>query len=126
MTDSDTFTDPGDGMTEIQSLLIENVKRHRSRLGLTQSKLAELCDLSPNFISSVESGKKIPSIETMQKLVDALDIKPYQLLIDDRDTASIGNLESLTRYKEFLHDTVGTAINESLDKFIPGEEKGEQ
>ncbi len=113
-------------MTEIQSLLIENVKRHRSRLGLTQSKLAELCDLSPNFISSVESGKKIPSIETMQKLVDALDIKPYQLLIDDRDTASIGNLESLTRYKEFLHDTVGTAINESLDKFIPGEEKGEQ
>jgi transcriptional regulator with XRE-family HTH domain len=46
----------------------------------SQEHLAEIADLSTNYISYLERGLRQPSITTVFKLAKALDIKPSQLI----------------------------------------------
>ena len=49
------------------------VVRHcREARGLTQEALADLAGVSRSFLSEVERGTASPSLETMQKIADAL------------------------------------------------------
>jgi predicted transcriptional regulator len=48
-------------MDRVQKALIANIRRIRREAGLSQMKLAELCDLSTSFIAEIETGKKFPS-----------------------------------------------------------------
>lgn len=62
-----------------------NVKRHRLEMGLSQEKFAELCDLHRTYISDIECFQRNVSLETVQKIADAIGIEPYILLIGDGD-----------------------------------------
>ena len=53
----------------------------RKNRRLTQEKLAEKTDLANNYISNIETGRSIPSLETLVRLCEALDITPNDLLI---------------------------------------------
>lgn len=53
----------------------------RKQKKLTQEKLAEMTDLANNYISNIENNRSIPSIETLIKLCDALEITPNDLLL---------------------------------------------
>ena len=55
-------------MTEIQRILLTNIKKYRSRRKYTQMKLAELCDVSPSYIGEIEIGRKYPSAKTLEKI----------------------------------------------------------
>lgn len=72
-------------MTEIQRILLSNIKKYRSVLNYSQNNLAELCGVSPSYISEIETGKKFPSAKTLQSIVKALEVKPYKLFLDDTD-----------------------------------------
>lgn len=50
------------------------VRRKRRELGLTQEQLAEQVGLSTSFIGFIERGEKAPSLDTMAKLADVLDM----------------------------------------------------
>lgn len=56
---------------------------HRRRRGLTQQRLAELTDMSPDMISRIETGGTGLSFPTIEKLSAALEIDPAQLFIVD-------------------------------------------
>lgn len=47
---------------------------------LSQEKLAEYCDLDRTYISLLERGLRQPSISTIFKIADALDISPSELV----------------------------------------------
>jgi transcriptional regulator with XRE-family HTH domain len=66
--------------TDIRVVLGENIKRYRNFRGLSQAKLAELLDISPNFISELETGKRWLSSDTLVNLAEALDIDAADLL----------------------------------------------
>lgn len=51
------------------------IRVSRTKLGLTQSELAELADLHPTYISSIEAGTANISFETIDKLAHALKLK---------------------------------------------------
>ena len=53
---------------------IERVKRQWS-----QSKLAEVADLSETYIGNVERGESSPSIDTLAKIADAFGIVLHDL-----------------------------------------------
>lgn len=55
--------------------------RIRKEKGLTQEKLAEKSNLANNYISNIENCRSIPSLETLIKLCEALDITPDDLLL---------------------------------------------
>ena len=65
-------------------MLIEQVKERRKVLGVTQETLAELADIGLRTLKQFERGKGNPTLETLQKLCDALgleikvEIKSYE------------------------------------------------
>jgi transcriptional regulator with XRE-family HTH domain len=73
----------GRAMTKIREIFKENLRRERKRHGYSQEHFAELCGLSQNYIAALENGRKYPSAETMQKIANALNLKPYLLIIED-------------------------------------------
>ena len=46
---------------------------------LTQLELAEILDMSPNFIGMVERGERNTTVENVFKIARALNIKPSNL-----------------------------------------------
>jgi len=46
----------------------------RQLKGLSQAELAQKAKLAPTWISQLETGKRLPSFITLQKLVGALDV----------------------------------------------------
>lgn len=64
---------------EIRATLGSNIKRLRTLNRLSQEELAEKVDISANFLSSIEIGKKWVSPSTLAKLSDALSVESYVL-----------------------------------------------
>ena len=50
--------------------------------GLTQLELAEILDMSPNFIGMIERGERNTTVENVFKIARALGIKPSNLSED--------------------------------------------
>lgn len=48
------------------------IRKKRNEKGLKQADVAKVCGISVNYYSSVESGKKSPSITTLELIADAL------------------------------------------------------
>jgi transcriptional regulator with XRE-family HTH domain len=66
--------------SELRAILGENLKRYRTFKGLSQAKLAEIMDISPNFISDIETGKRWLSSDTLVNLAGSLDVEVYEFL----------------------------------------------
>lgn len=73
--------------SDIKKLLGKRIKTIRKARNLTQEQLAELVNIAPPNISYIENGKFAPSIETLQKISNALNVEPYELYkFDDNKT----------------------------------------
>ncbi len=59
----------------------ENIKVIRLQRNLTQKELGELMHVSDKTISSWESGRSLPDIETIKHLADILKVR-YEVLVD--------------------------------------------
>ncbi len=55
-------------------------KEYRKKLKLTQEQLADKADLNTRTIQRIENEEEIPSLETLSKLVNALEIKDKDLI----------------------------------------------
>lgn len=55
------------------------LKGLRIERDLTQLELAEILDMSPNFIGMIERGERNTTVENVFKLARALNIKPSNL-----------------------------------------------
>ncbi|MDD6989545.1 helix-turn-helix domain-containing protein [Ruminococcus sp.] len=59
----------------------------RMNCGITQEKLAEMVDISTNFMSLIENGRNM-SVETLVKIADALGVTVDYLLSDTMEVQS--------------------------------------
>ena len=66
-----------------------NVKLYRQSQNLSQEKLAEKCGLHRTYISDIERFRRSISLDNIQKIANALNIKAYQLLIEEEGTNGI-------------------------------------
>ena len=62
-----------------------NVKAYRQRIGLSQEVFAEKCGMHRTYISAIECFRRSISLENIQKIADALEIEPYQLLLENKE-----------------------------------------
>lgn len=67
-------------MDEISKKLGENLRRIRKEKGMTQEDLCNVLDLDRGYISSIENGKRNPTLSTLKKLADALKVSVDELL----------------------------------------------
>jgi len=57
----------------------KRLKELRLEKNLTQLELAEILDLSPNFVGMVERGERNTTVENVFKIARALNAKPVAL-----------------------------------------------
>lgn len=57
------------------------VTKIRKQRHLTQEKLSEKCDLSPQYISNIERSISIPSTETLLRICEVLEVTPDAILL---------------------------------------------
>lgn len=67
----------------------DRIKETRKMRGFTQEQLAERIDVTLEYISQIERGLKIPSMQVFMKLIEVLDVSADYLL---RDAVSVRNL----------------------------------
>jgi transcriptional regulator with XRE-family HTH domain len=60
----------------------ERVKQFREMHGLSQGEIEERTGLLRCYISRVENGHTVPSVETLEKFAGALEVPLYQLLYE--------------------------------------------
>ena len=66
--------------SDLRAIFGTNIKRYRNQKGFSQAKLAEILDMSPNFISDIETGKRRLSSDTLVNLAKALGVEAYEFL----------------------------------------------
>ena len=67
----------------IKKELGEKIKRVRKMRGLTQDQLAELIDISPRNLSNIELGISFVKAETLDKIIDSLNISTEELFANN-------------------------------------------
>lgn len=58
--------------------ILKNIKKYRQEKGLTQEQLSELCNISPDYLSEIERGKKTPSLKRFILIAEKLEIAPQK------------------------------------------------
>ena len=80
-------------MRRINNRLGGVIKEKRKVKKITQEQLAEKLDVSPGFVGQVERGETLPSVETLEQIINLLDIDPRLLFLEvphgDPDYASL-------------------------------------
>jgi len=79
LINSDYVTRCG-GAMDMRALVGTNVKLARLKKGLTQEKFAEKSGFSQQYLSSLENGRRNPSIVTIYELAMALGISHVELV----------------------------------------------
>jgi len=98
-------------VNEVRENLVRNIKKRREDLQLSQMDLADRTGMSAGYIGEIEIGRKFPSPESIEKLADALEIRPYRLFMGERDTAA----EDGAAYSAAVDD-IKDKINSQLDR----------
>jgi transcriptional regulator with XRE-family HTH domain len=65
---------------DMRKLVGRNVRSWRLAKGLTQEQFAELSGFSQQYISSLESGRRNPTVVTIYELAKALGAIPVDLV----------------------------------------------
>ncbi len=55
-------------------ILRKNLKKYRNENGYTQEKLSFEAEISADYISEIERGKKTPSLKRLFKIADVLKV----------------------------------------------------
>lgn len=68
-------------MDSVREQFAANLRRHRTRVGLSQEALADVCNLHRTEISLLERCKRSPRLETIVILASGLELaSPAELL----------------------------------------------
>jgi transcriptional regulator with XRE-family HTH domain len=70
----------------------ERLKELRERKNFSQGEIEKRTGLLRCYISRVENGHTVPSIETLEKLARALEIPMYQLFYEGEKPPALPNL----------------------------------
>ncbi len=89
----------------MENWLGSRIKRLRSIRGITQEKLAELCNVSPSCVSRWERGSLYPRRDSLEALAKALDAEPGELFCISENPLS---------HNQLINETV--ILMEKLDQ----------
>ena len=100
-------------MEKNQLNYIMNLKFYRREKGVTQEKLAELCNVSVGTIGNIECGRSKPSFEILVRISNALSV-PIEDFFKSKDELckKIKEKEKLSHYQVSI-------LSEEFKKLFP-------
>jgi len=100
---------------------VQNLKKFRKIEGISQAKLATLCDTDLSYIGQIEMGKRFPSIKLIEKIAVVLDIEAYRLFMDEAGM-QYGNLDEdndfLLKIPPKTRDRMINRLSEALNDCV--------
>ncbi len=96
---------------DIRKVVVCNIKKYRKIKGLSQERLAEKCNTSTSYIGLLETNKKNPRLETIEKIANALDIDFILLFQKDSDKDKVKIDPEL---KEKIFDEIKIVIDKNI------------
>jgi transcriptional regulator with XRE-family HTH domain len=90
----------------------KRVHDQRTIKGISQEKLAEICDVSTSYIGLIERGERKPSLEILLAIANTLRIGTDALLIDSIEHKASTNREKITM---MINDFDDTQINTTYE-----------
>lgn len=96
----------------------DRVKETRRKQGMTQEQLAEKVDVSLEYISQIERGLKMPSMQVFVKLVEVLDASADYLLRDSVSTRNLYGDKQIGRKLERLTPKQRVVLEALIDTYI--------
>ena len=93
-------------MRVAKEIFIENLKAIRKSKGITQLMLAEMADLSSGLIGEIETGKRNPTLTTIEKIALALDVPVSQLFYDTHKDIPASAFDSKENLALLIHQLV--------------------
>jgi len=101
-------------MTSLRKTLAANIKEHRRILGLTQAQLAEKVNTSANYIALIETKKKFPKPEMLERIAASLEIDaPALFSIEVRPPAEA---ETLIKAQKLVINEITQHLSTRLKK----------
>ena len=99
---------------ELKAILWTNIRRYREYRKWTQAQLAEKLNISINFLSDIENGKKWISPASMVKFASVLNIEPFELFKPaDAPAPAVSTLFS--RYNAEVVEAVSESLTRIYD-----------
>jgi transcriptional regulator with XRE-family HTH domain len=107
------------GGKELRAIFGRNVKFYRNCRNWSQADLAEYANISINFIGDIERGKKWPHPETLTKLADALEIKVFELFMENYKEPNRETKKIMNRFMKdvslTLNKNMSLSVNQSME-----------
>ncbi|GHV54431.1 hypothetical protein AGMMS49579_14990 [Spirochaetia bacterium] len=100
-------------MAGIREVLATNLKEYRRMRGYSQDKLAELANISSQYLATIETCRKFPTPEVMDLLAAALGIKTHQLF-----EVSATPEEALERLYQTVAGNIGRVVADAVEKTL--------
>jgi transcriptional regulator with XRE-family HTH domain len=69
----------------LREIFVQNMRKYRNHRGISQMTLAEKCGTSTSYIGQIEIGNRFPSLELIEKIAKALDIRPHLLFFNESE-----------------------------------------
>ena len=91
-----------------KKLLGKRIKEIRKQKNLTQEQLAELIQIETGSLSAIESGRHFPSLPTLEKISETLEVELKQLF-------EFNHLIPIDKMKDSIKENID---NLSEDKII--------
>ena len=101
-------------MLRQQSVFVQNLRKYRRKSGLTQAQLAEKVNVSTHHIGMIELSRDNPTLELLERIAEALNIKTYELFMDilsPNEDLELLRQEIRADMRQLLDETLEKAIN---------------
>ena len=66
----------------------KRIREERQKRNLTLEQLAEKCDISSNFLGQLERGKNVPSLKSLIRIANVLEVSIDGLLFENLEKIS--------------------------------------
>ena len=111
-------------MSEFLTKVGERIRTIRKTRGFTQETLAERTGLQSTYISDVERGDRNISLETLEKIIEALEIEAFDLFEfqkkNERKEEVLQTLHILLANKSTQEvEAIYNIVNEIFNHFSP-------
>jgi transcriptional regulator with XRE-family HTH domain len=103
-------------LTPLASSFGEVVRRARTNQGYTQRQLAQVCNVSPMYISQIETKNRVPSFKICRALAQALELDEKQFLLEAYRTNMPEEIRDLIKEYEPLNKA-DTLISERMNVY---------
>lgn len=92
------------------------LRKLREDKNLSQGDMEKRTGLLRCYISRVENGHTVPSIETLERLASALEMPLYQLFYEGDEVPPLPNLSKRRTTEELAHDKEAEKENRFFEK----------